>query len=445
MLFMNMSIHKICAIEFAMLGVLLSTGVAAQTLEASPSASGAPYYQRLLPEVLEKHPVLRAASRKIQAADADVDGARWQFFPTPSIGVESSSQANSALDSNIRFARLQQPLWTGGRLTAQVNKAQAEQEVAYWARQEQRQGLAVHWLELWADACAAQRRVGAYEASAEQHQVYLRQVQGRAKEGHIAQSEVQLAQSRLAATDADLETARAQQLLAQNKLRQLLGGPLPPNALAQGCALSGATDQSSPVAQMQELAEKNDASLRKYAAGVRSIHAELEVIRAQGFPEVYLRGEYFQGDVTGESRKASIGLSSNFGAGLSLGSAQRAMQSRADAQGEESEARRRDLNDQIASDDIQAKSQRARAQQLSDSLDAAGAYLLSAEKQFDAGRRSWQDLMSSAREVTQLRIQLIDCHIQAWIAAERLRLVSVGLDAYLGVSDLSSLPDKAGN
>ena len=121
------------------------------------------------------------------------------------------------------------------------------------------------------------------------------------------------------------------------------------------------------------------------------------------------------------------------------------MQSRADAQGEESEARRRDLNDQIASDDIQAKSQRARAQQLSDSLDAAGAYLQSAEKQFDAGRRSWQDLMSSAREVTQLRIQLIDCHIQAWIAAERLRLVSVGLDAYLGVSDLSSPPDKAGN
>ena len=442
MLLTNLRFRKVFALGVAAWWGASAIGIHAQTTEPSTAV---PFFRKLLTEVLDKHPVVRSASRKIQAAEADIEAARWQFFPTPSIGIESSNQASTTLDSNTRFARLQQPLWTGGRLTAQVNKAQADQEVAHWTRHEQKQGLAVHWLELWADACGAQLRVDVYEASSLQHQSYLRQVQGRAKEGQIAQSEVQLAQSRLAATDADLETARAQQQQAHSRLRQMLGRPLPSTALKEGCVMSGTSRQVENLEKLKERAEKNDPVLRRNTASVRSLNAELEAIRAQRYPELYLRGEYYQGDMTGENHKASIGLSSNFGAGLSNASAQAATQARMDAQLEDFDARRRELSDQIASDDIQVTSQLARSQQLGVSLEAAGAYLQSAEKQFDAGRRSWQDLMSSAREATQLRVQLIDTQTMSWIAAQRISLMSWGLDAYLDAPEITLQSGKAGN
>jgi hypothetical protein len=39
--------------------------------------------------------------------------------------------------------------------------------------------------------------------------------------------------------------------------------------------------------------------------------------------------------------------------------------------------------------------------------------------------------MNSAREKAQLRAQLADTSAQAWLAAQRLRLNTQGLDAYL--------------
>jgi outer membrane protein TolC len=68
---------------------------------------------------------------------------------------------------------------------------------------------------------------------------------------------------------------------------------------------------------------------------------------------------------------------------------------------------------------------------LQQSLEAADAYLKSSEIQFDNGRRSWQELMNSAREKAQLRVQLADTRAQAWLAKQRLHLNSLGLDAYL--------------
>ncbi len=379
----------------------------------------------MLPEMLEQHPAVRAADQQRHAASQEVEGARWQYFPTPSVGVENSNQTNRLLDSKTRFARLQQPLWTGGRLSAQTDRARAQLDLAESTWLEQRHNLSTRWVEIWAEAVAAAARVEAYAESEALHQRYVKRVQARANEGQIARSEIQLSLSRLANVQAELELARTQQQQAINKLRQMWGRPWS----VPGPLTISATQHVGTPAETEP--SEDHPVLQKARAQIQLAQAELDLAKARLSPEVYVRGEILHGDITGETRKAYIGISTSYGGGLSTFSVIGSAQSRVEAQRQDLEVRRRDLSDLLTADQLQRISQTQRASQLQQSLEAADAYLKSSETQFDNGRRSWQELMNSAREKAQIRAQLADTTAQAWLAAERLRLNTQGLDNYL--------------
>jgi len=46
---------------------------------------------RLIAETLVSHPQMQAQSALVASATAGVESARWQFYPTPSVSVESGS------------------------------------------------------------------------------------------------------------------------------------------------------------------------------------------------------------------------------------------------------------------------------------------------------------------------------------------------------------------
>lgn len=416
-------IEKIVSNKFIFGWVVLFASLPSQ-------GGGGEIYRSMLPDMLEQHPAVRAADQQRLAAAQEVDGARWQYFPTPSIGAESSNQTSRLLDSKTRFVRLQQPLWTGGRLTAQTNRAKAQADMAEATWREQRHILGSRWLELWAESVAAASRVEAYTESETLHQRYVSRVQARANEGQIARSEIQLSLSRLTNVQAELELARAQHQQALNKLRQMWGRPW---TLSQAMLMP---DQPAPVPSFNAINDSVEPAedhpvLLKSRAQIQMAQTEVDLARARLSPEVYARGEIVHGDISGEVRKAYIGMSTSFGGGLSAITAVGSAQSRLEAQRQDMEVRRRDLDDLLAADQLQSFSQGQRSQQLLQSLGAADAYLKSSETQFANGRRSWQELMNSAREKAQLRVQLADTRAQAWLAAQRLRLNSLGLDAYL--------------
>jgi|688.fasta_scaffold77182_3 adhesin transport system outer membrane protein len=386
-------------------------------------------YRSMLPDMLQRHPAVRAADQQRQAASQEVEGARWQYFPTPSIGVESSNQTSQFADSKIRFVRLQQPLWTGGRLTAQTDRAKAQLELADATWREQRHNLAIRWLELWAESAAARSRVQAYAESEELHLRYVRRVQARAQEGQIARSEIQLSISRLTNVQAELELARAQQQQAMNKLLQMWGRTwsatdFPHLPDLRGSEMDTMHIHTGAVAQ-------NHPVLQKSRAQILLAQTEVDFARARLSPEVYARAEISHGNISGDVQKAFIGLSTSLGGGLSNLTAIGSAQSRVEAQRQELEVRSKELSDVLTADQINHLSQSQRALQFHQSLEAAQAYLQSSETQFDNGRRSWQELMNSAREKSQIRAQLTDASAQAWLAAQRLRLNYQGLEDYL--------------
>jgi adhesin transport system outer membrane protein len=404
--------------------------------QADPMAANPRNYRHYLGIVVQQHPSVLAAQNQIESARQDVEGAKWQFMPTPSIGAEKSNKsADGFTDRRTTFARLQQPLWTGGRLTAQLDKAQAQETIASLTLAEQRLTLAQRWLQLWAETQAAELKVQAYADSEEQHRKYVQQVQNRAKEGQAPRSDTQLSLTRLAAVQAELEQANAQKRQAISRLEQMYGGPLPVSAIRWTASLPNQISTNGtllrPVSDWITQIQDQHPSLQKAAAVTRTVQADVEISKAKTYPELYLRGEILDGDVSKHNRQIYLGITSSFGAGLSNMSTIAAAQAKLDAQAHDTETRRRDIAEQVQADVQSLESQTQRLQYLEQAYASAHEFLQASERQFAAGRKSWQELMNTAREKAQTLAQLADAKSLHWLAQQRLNLLSMGVDTYL--------------
>ena len=90
----------------------------------------------LLMAAVEGHPTVLARKLDIGASSAEVQGARWQYWPTPSLAVQQLNQAPLGTDRAVQQISVKQPLWTGGRLESQLSLAQARERAASAALQE---------------------------------------------------------------------------------------------------------------------------------------------------------------------------------------------------------------------------------------------------------------------------------------------------------------------
>ena len=78
-----------------------------------------------------KHPSIALVNEAIKVANSAVDSAKWGFFPTPSVDVSQKAQLLK------QTARLDQPIWTGGKLTSayDVRSSKRWNENSPWREQ----------------------------------------------------------------------------------------------------------------------------------------------------------------------------------------------------------------------------------------------------------------------------------------------------------------------
>lgn len=182
----------------------------------------------LLNLAFEGNPLLQSQSRLIGAAQADVKGANWQFYPTPSVSVEQANASSrdpsySKRDGRVTTFRLQQPLWTAGRLTAGVSRAEASVAVAQAQWEESRQQLALRTIASWGEWKAGELKSLALQESVQTHRRLAELIARRVEGGLSAVADQVLAQGRLEQAQAEAAVALAQQASALARLEQLTG------------------------------------------------------------------------------------------------------------------------------------------------------------------------------------------------------------------------------
>ncbi len=400
-----------------------------------PLSVHAQVLEQLIASALASHPSAQAQRALVQSAEAGVDSARWQFYPTPSVSVETASASAADRlyrgDNRVATLRLQQPLWTGGRLTAGMDKAAAGLAVSQAALEEVRLQLGLRVVQTYGDWLSAHLKTLANEKSLATHVRLREQVERRITEGVSARSDLVLAVARLEGISADVTAARALGEIALARLAQLLGSPVDGAALTAVLAHPRALDGSAQA--LRERAIGINPTVTKAQAQARVQEAVVDERRADLYPEVYARMERQYGDYNvangAPQSRLFIGLTSRFGAGLSSLSNVAAARTQHAAALSEIEVQSRTVSEQVLADFALGLSAASRMASIQASLGAAEDVSASYDRQFLAGRKSWLDVMNAARELAQTETQLADLQSTQLVVTWRLAAYARGIDA----------------
>lgn len=409
----------------------------------------APWAQALdLRQIVETavaaHPSIQAQRALREGAQNDVTTARQQFWPTPSVAVENVRSGPNDIsyrgNATVQTYRLQQPLWTGGRLTAGLGKAQANLQAAGHAHDDTAQQLALRAVQAWSEWYATSLKLGAIDTSLNTHQRLYAQVQRRVEDGASAAVELVLTEGRLAQTASQKAAALAQLEAARLKVGQLMGAPVAPfEKPTQSLRFDAPALDQSEAAALQRA-----PALQRQAALVDAQKAELAERQAELWPEIYLRAEHQSGQFASSALSSSsvsryyIGLSSRFGAGLSSMTALESLQRKLEAAEAEIEATRRNVREQVQTDWQLWTSLRARLPELERSVQASRKTAEAWDRQFLAGRKSWMEVMNTARELLQAELELADARSAYTQTAWRLAIQSLGWQETLNLSAATS-------
>ncbi len=402
-----------------------------------PVTTHAEVLEQLIAAALATHPAARSQSLLLESTEAGLAGARWQFYPTPSMTVERAAASSSDIpyqgDGTVTTLRLQQPLWTGGRLTASLQKAQANVSFSQAALDDVRLQLALRVVQSYSDWLGAHLKIVANEKSLASHWRLHAQVKRRIEAGASSSSDLTLAVARREALASDLAFLHAQQDIALARLEQLLGRPLAPADLGAPAAPPHPIDLKLP--KLLDQVRTTHPAVQKARAQAEAQAAAADERRADLSPEVFVRAERQRGNYALRNapteNRLFIGVSSRFGAGLSTLSNVEAARAQYQAALEEIEVQGRAVSEQVLTDYALATSSESRLAALQSALSANEEISQSYDRQFLAGRKTWLDVMNAARELTQTELQLADTQSTRVLATWRLALHTGGMGAAL--------------
>ncbi|MEY3939319.1 MAG: hypothetical protein RL659_2160 [Pseudomonadota bacterium] len=413
-------------------------------LVAQPSVFSvvSPLLPLLLQKVTAEHPQVQSQIQNLQAAGMDIKVTQQAYWPTPSISMErvqtqSLDPAYTGSPQVLSF-RLQQPLWTGGRLTAQSNKAIATQAIEHARLFEIQQGLALKTLQAWTEVVMAQRQQQVLEKSETVQTQLLQKIRRRAEQGLSPLNEVNYANLRLVQVRQDRFNALQQENQAWIRLTQWV-----PEAKNLGQTLIHPNIQLQTVNELAltqalphwEAISLDNSPLIRRLERVAQLQFEK---RAALQPEVYVRAEHQRGNFTyanmPNTNRVFVGLSASTGAGLGLSYQLVALQNKHDGALQEIVAARRSVLEAVQTDFLNVNARQSKAEMLLLNLESSKEIQAAWERQFINGKKTWIDVMNAARETLQAELAIIENEM-AWLQSiGRLHLQAHGTSLRAGQS-----------
>jgi adhesin transport system outer membrane protein len=371
--------------------------------EDADAHGNVPTLSSLIQRAITTHPLVEEGKANLRAGDQAVKTAKWQYFPTPGVSYEKAFVDG---DGYTTVLSLDQPLWSGGRLSAGLDSAHANVSVLTASLAESRRELAFRVVGVYGQWLSASLQRQALEASESLHQELLERVQRRFDGGVSTGSDLELAIGRLQSVKALAAATAASEISAVTTLAVLTGQELDTATLAAG------PRQSPPELDRWDQglligALAHSPSLKRADANVKVARAGVKERRSATRPEVYLQFQREFDDHRPDSR-VQVGIRSQFGAGLSsfsgIAQAREAVSSALALRRSEELA----IREQVRSDLATLDSYALRRPALEEALRTSEQVYASYERQFLTGSKSWLDVMNSARDLQSAQLQVAE-------------------------------------
>jgi len=372
--------------------------------------------EQLAQQAVSSHPAVLSKQSAAASAQADVSAAEWQRFPTPGISTNTDSQGQQFTQIS-----LQQPIWTGGRITAGINSAESRHNASSKAIAETGQDILIKVVNAYVEAERWKTRRVVSVENIKQHELLLKMISRRVELEASPAVDKELANSRLFQAENDLSVATQSLSNSLTQLSQLAG--------AQVTTTSAMAINEALLPPNKEEAVKRamDVSpvLARLAFEADAAAADIDLKRSAYFPQLAVRYEKQNGFVQQGIRvnydRIMLTLEAQFGAGFSSAAGVDGAIARLDAAKQAHESAARELQQQVALDWDDMVASRVRLENASKASSSASAVFESYTRQYTTGRKSWLDVLNSVREASQSELMVADAAAQ--MSAASLRLI----------------------
>ena len=386
----------------------------------------------LVTAAIRNHPAARSAQAKRRAALQDVAAAERSKWPTLTATTESKVGGVDAA-SEAMTLRIEQTLWDNGASDARISAVATTAEISALQVTLEQQDLAVQTINAWEAMLTAQRRLNAANTTVTVIEGFKAQMTRRVDSKASPTIDLALVEARLLQTQVERLAATNGLRMALQSLSRLTGmTQLAEQVWADAQQVAAPLSRAGVAAfQLQLRAVDRDALasnhplVQKAQLEYAVANAQLKAKLADRWPQAYARIEQplANNPITGSNQASYlVGLRYTPGAGFSTQLEAAALAERLEAQSHDIEAATRTVTQLIFDDEQTFETNAIQAQAQSASLLGSQQVLASYERQFQAGRKTWQDLLNAAREVAQNEFNLSDAQSAMQGAMYRLQV-----------------------
>lgn len=384
---------------------------------------------------LRNDPRIRAANADVGAAAAGIEQARAGY--RPSIGVAADyGRSDFQVDApfppsgtrspNSAGVQLTQPLYAGGRLTAETEAAQGEAEGAGSRQTATRQQVLLAAVNAYLSVARDRVVIDLNEANLKALDAAGGDTRKRFDAGEATRTDVSQAQARAAGAQAELASARAALRASSASFERVIG-------VAPGSLAESAAEPALPATLAEALKQaRGSPLLREAQAQARSAHAGIGIARSAGMPQLSLDAQANTADNTdfGYERIDRWSALVKLQLPIYQGGGIRARVREAEAREAQAQSLVEDAGRAVDEAVIQSwenlQAARERVPAFEAQVQAAELALDGVRKELDVGSRTTLDLLDAERELLSAQVSLANSRRDRSAAAYRL-LATCGL------------------
>jgi outer membrane protein TolC len=370
-------------------------------------------FGKALTRVWQNHPDVRKAEAAVNASGYDKTAAYAGFFPYLQTDMVRGSQSK---DDYVVRAVL--PLWSGGQTRASVDVAKAAQNMALADLQRTRLQLALRLTDVYFSVLAYKEQDGLWRQYVDKLTNLYGMIQRRATSGVSPQADVMSILSRLRQADASAELNRASLAAAETQLAALLGATTDSLFWPQNALL---TPDEISTALARAMVEHPDLTFA--AQTITREQADTRMKRAGLSPELSLRYvKPFGADSGNNTSETQIVLQYQSDNGIKAYQAWRSGEQRVDGARAALDTVRLEVTSAINLAKAEISASTAQLGYQSEAVLASNAVIDSFLRQFEAGRKSWLEVLNAQREALDTRMAQVQQRRSLWQANTRLAL-----------------------
>lgn len=384
----------------------------------------------LLSQLLLNHPSIKMSQEAIKGAKERVDSAFWEFFPTPSVDVSAKDN-----DRYTTVARLEQPIWTGGKLTSKYDIATSKEKENLFELQESSYELIENYLNILENYLQSKTNIIELQEGANNLNKFSEMLDRRMEAGVSSNSDKDLLSARIEQINSDMILAKNRFKVATLQLELLLDTKINCDIDFRNINILHSNDIEDSIKRLLDF----HPSLKKSLTQIETSKYELDNTEASIMPNLTLRFEHRKGDLYDDNYNKEndqdivyLAFTATTNAGLSSFSEIAAAKIKINEIEYRKKTIEKELVDVLLSDYNNYEIAKSRIKVIKRSVDSAQNVLDSYTRLFLAGKKQWLDLVNASREVMQYKIELSKLYVSKNILSYKLALKNGQIDLLTG-------------